>query len=157
MKREILTEPNHELRLESRRIAKGEIKDEKIQDLIDDLIETMEESDGIGIAAPQVGVQVRIIVIGDKENGAKTYINPKVSSRSIARIQSEEGCLSVPGVYGVVTRFRKITVKAYDRHGNKVKIKVRGMDAVVFQHEIDHLDGILFIDKVHHFTNPPTM
>ncbi|MCK5740327.1 peptide deformylase [bacterium] len=113
---------------------------------LDDLIETMHEEDGVGLAAPQVGIAKRIISAGDGENW-HTVINPKIISHSILTEKDHEGCLSLPGLRGEVSRFRKITVKGLDRDGNPIEIKARGLLSRVFQHEIDHLDGTLFIDR----------
>lgn len=153
----ILTEPNHELRVKSNKVSHQELQKDETQELIDDMIETMNHADGIGLAAPQIGIQKRIIIVKTKNKGAQAFINPKIAGRSILRLDAEEGCLSIPGVYGLVKRRRSVTVKALDRHGHKVKIKVKKMEAVIFQHEIDHLDGILFTDRLHHFTNPPKL
>ena len=113
---------------------------------LDDLVETMHEEDGVGLAAPQVGVSKRIISAGDGENWY-IIINPKIVSHSILTEKDHEGCLSLPGLRGEVSRFRKVTVKGLDRDGNPLEVHARGLLARVFQHEIDHLDGILYIDR----------
>ncbi len=156
MSLKILKEPNHELRLKSQAVKQKEILDNEIQVLIDQMIETMKVNDGIGLAAPQVGVRKKIIIVETKK-GPEAFINPRISRRSFFRTTSEEGCLSIPGVYGMVKRFSKVTIKAFNRDGGKVKMRVGGLEAVIFQHEIDHLDGILFTDKVNRFTSPPRL
>ncbi|MFH1142706.1 MAG: peptide deformylase [Candidatus Uhrbacteria bacterium] len=157
MLKHILTEPNHELRLKSLPIKHQEIKSEKIQQLIADMIETMAEADGIGLAAPQIGIRYQVIIVDMKGLGPQAFINPRITKRSFLRVQAEEGCLSVPGVVGLVKRHRKVTIKAYDRQGKKVKLKAVGLDSIVFQHEVDHLDGILFTDRSNHFTSAPRL
>ena len=157
MKRQILTEPNHELRIKSESVKHKQIESEEVQQLIDDMIETMASADGIGLAAPQIGVRFQIIVVETKQNGPQAFINPKITGRSFMRTQAEEGCLSIPGVTGVVKRYRRVTVKAHDRHGKKIKIRTSGLEAVIFQHEIDHLHGILFTDRAHHLTSAPRL
>jgi peptide deformylase len=107
----------------------------------------MFEYDGVGIAAPQVGRNIRVFIVNQRSKGV-VYINPKITYTSEAVVSGEEGCLSVPDVWGIVERAKKIKVEAYDRHARKVTLDCKGLESVIFQHEIDHLDGILFIDKV---------
>lgn len=115
--------------------------------LISDLVDTMLEAKGVGIAAPQIGVGLRVAIVHTKEKPL-VIINPEITKRSIRASLEEEGCLSVPGVFGMVRRPKEITV-AYDREdGTRVKEKIAGFLARVFQHEIDHLNGTLFTDKV---------
>ena len=121
------------------------------KNFLDNLVETMHAEDGVGLAAPQVGVSKRIIAAGDGENWY-TIINPKIVSHSILTEKDVEGCLSLPGLRGEVTRYRKVTVKGLDRDGNPIEVQARGLLARVFQHEIDHLDGILYIDRVENET-----
>ncbi len=117
----------------------------KMRTLIEDMAETMYKTDGVGLAAPQIGVSQRIIVLDDG-NGLLELINPEITHKEGSQI-GLEGCLSVPGYYGDVERFDKITVKAIDKHNKKVTIKAEGFLARILQHEIDHLDGHLFIEK----------
>ena len=134
-----------------------DFSDPKIQTLIDDMISTMYEKDGIGLAAPQVDASVRIAVIvpdptrfeefKNKHEEALVLINPVITNHSFFREEGEEGCLSVPGFIGTVKRWKSVTVSFLNRQGEKVTMKASGLLARVFQHEIDHLDGILFIDK----------
>ena len=125
------------------------------QKLIDDMIETMRASDGIGLAAPQVGVPERIIVVelehDDKIPGSGvTYalINPELNHPSTDKDDKPEGCLSIPGWAGEVTRPLRVMVKGMDRQGNRVKFEAEGAIARAFQHEVDHLDGVLYVDKL---------
>jgi peptide deformylase len=125
-----------------------------LQELIDDMVETMHATNGIGLAAPQVGVLERVIIVQlpedeeDSQSG-KLFVlcNPQII-RADGEEEGEEGCLCLPGYVGDVKRATLVTVKAQDRRGKKVRIKARGLLARVFQHEVDHLDGILFIDRV---------
>ena len=132
----------------------------KLQTLIDDMSETMLDAPGVGLAAPQVGVRQRVIVVylpGETEEDIETYgegagvlyavVNPEIAKASREHIDGTEGCLSVPGYLGTVSRAEMVKVKGQDRHGKKFRIKATGWLARVFQHEIDHLDGVLFIDR----------
>ncbi len=135
------------LRKKSREV---EVVDDKIRQLLDDMYDTLKASnDGIGLAAPQVGVLKRVIVIdlGEEGNG-KVYklINPVITKRKGEQV-CREGCLSVPGLLGDVVRPKEITVEALDENGKKVVIKAKDLFAICLSHEIDHLDGVLFIDK----------
>lgn len=124
---------------------------EKIQILIDDMIDTMNEADGVGLAAPQIGILKRIVVI-DVGEGPIIMINPEIVSENGEQCEIE-GCLSVPGVSGTVNRPAKVTVKFTDRQGNEQKMVGKGLLARAFCHEIDHLDGVLFTDKVIEYVN----
>ncbi len=140
----------------------GSPADPTVQHLIDDMIETMREAPGVGLAAPQVAVSQRIAVIeytpgseaAEQPEGAqppkpKLYviINPEITARSEEMEDGVEGCLSIPGYYGNVLRHKAVTVKALNRKGKPIKIKAQDWLARIFQHEIDHLDGVLFIDR----------
>jgi peptide deformylase len=120
---------------------------EKINDLIDNMFETMSSEDGIGLAAPQVGILKRIAVVDIQEDNKIVLINPEIIEEE-GKAVMEEGCLSIPGETGDVIRAEKIKVKTLDRDGNEIEFKAEGLEARAIQHEIDHLDGILFIDKV---------
>lgn len=115
--------------------------------LIDDMIRIMKKANGVGLAAPQVGVLQRIIVIAPDGMRPMPLINPRVI-KSEGEYLGQEGCLSIPGLYGDVTRPEFVEVEALDRRGREIVIEMEGMPAKVVQHEIDHLDGILFVDKV---------
>lgn len=143
---DVLTTPNQKLRERSREVLIDEIKTQEMQKFFDDLIETMKVEDGIGIAAPQVGNNIRVIIVLTKK-GPEVFVNPEITFRSIKKIKEEEGCLSVPGVYGIVERYKEVKIKALDKDGKEIIPDTAGFMSVIFQHEIDHLDGILFIDR----------
>ncbi len=113
--------------------------------LIDDMIETMRAADGVGLAAPQVGVLRRIVVIETPEEGLFELINPKIIAFA-GEQRSEEGCLSVPGKFGITVRPMHVTVRALNRKGETIEVTGSGLLAKAFCHEIDHLDGKLYID-----------
>lgn len=119
--------------------------DDKIRELLIDMLETMYKEDGIGLAAPQVGVLKRVIIY-DVGNGPKAVINP-VIKKSSGTQECEEGCLSFPNLFGTVLRPEKVTVEGFDQNGKKIRIHAEELEAVVLCHEIDHLEGILFVDK----------
>jgi|SRR5580704_4503953 peptide deformylase len=142
--RKILYLPDDRLR----KVAKPvETFDDNLQSLIEDMFETMYDARGVGLAAPQIGVSLRlsvIDVIGDKNNQL-VIINPEIVS-SEGEKEYEEGCLSVPGAYDTVIRAEKVTVKALDRTGKPFEISAEGLLAECLQHEIDHMNGKLFLD-----------
>lgn len=119
----------------------------EIRRIIADMTETMWHQVGIGLAAPQVGLPHRILVMDDGKGGAQALINPEIETRS-GTVREEEGCLSIPGVFGVVERSKTITVKAMDEDGKPVSLEATGLKARIVQHELDHLDGVLFIDRL---------
>ena len=119
--------------------------DERVQILISDMIDTMHHADGVGLAAPQIGVFKRIVVI-DVGEGVQALINPEIVSQTGEQTEYE-GCLSIPGVRAQVKRPADVVVKALDRDGREIEIKGTGLMAIALCHELDHLDGILFIDK----------
>ena len=147
----IITHPAESLRKRSADVNPEIIGTPEFQDFCDVLIATMFEEDGIGLAAPQVGQNDRVIAVNQK-SGSDVFINPEIIKSSEAKDEGEEGCLSVPGVWGVVERSKKVTVRALNRHNRIVEMDLKGFEAVIFQHEIDHLDGILFIDKASEIT-----
>jgi peptide deformylase len=119
-----------------------------IRRLIDDMTDTMYDEVGIGLAAPQVGVSLRLMVVGDEEGrGVQALVNP-VITESGGTVTAEEGCLSLPGIFADVTRAQWVKLDAQDLDGRPVSLMARGLRARVFQHEIDHLDGVLFIDRL---------
>jgi peptide deformylase len=119
-----------------------------IRRLANDMIDTMYDEVGIGLAAPQVGVSMRLMVVGDEEGrGAQVLVNPAITAQG-GTITAEEGCLSLPGIFAQVTRSEWVTLEAHDLEGKPVAITARGLRSRVFQHEIDHLDGVLFIDRL---------
>lgn len=128
-----------------------EVFDEELSSFIDDLVETMYDAEGIGLAAPQVGDPRRITVIdvGEQRDGSEVFeiVNPVVLS-SEGKIPSEEGCLSIPGVVETIERAERVEVEFMDRHGNRQRIEGTELFGRALQHEIDHLEGILFIDHL---------
>ena len=125
----------------------GEITPE-IRAIVDDMIETMYEEVGIGLAASQVGILLRLMVVGDENGGpVRALVNP-VIAESGGQVTAEEGCLSIPGIFAQVTRAAWVKLEARDLEGQPVSIHARGLQARVFQHEMDHLDGILFVDRL---------
>lgn len=149
----IITVPNEHLRQKSQEVPAAKISSPEIQALVDNLIETMREEKGVGIAAPQVDKSLRVI-IAEHNGSPEVFINPELTSLSWSKIDSEEGCLSVPGINGIVRRHRSATFLAYDRKGQEINLKVAGFFCIILQHEIDHLNGILFTDRVVRYTSP---
>jgi peptide deformylase len=145
-KLEILTFPDARLR---RRATPVERVDDGIRQLVDDMLETMYAAPGIGLAAVQVNVAKRVVVIDTSENKNEPLclINPEILTRT-GEEQMEEGCLSVPGFYETVTRAERVSVRALDRDGEPFELETDGLLAVCIQHEIDHLDGRLFVDHI---------
>ena len=146
--RTIREEGDEILRKKSREVAIDDITGERIQSLIDDMIETMHHYNGVGLAAVQVGILKRVIVI-DVEDGKGEYvfINP-VITKTKGEKECDEGCLSFPNQFGKVIRPTEVVVEYYDRTGKKTKLKAKDLLAQAISHECDHLEGILFIDKL---------
>ena len=120
----------------------------ELRKTIADMIDTMYEEVGIGLAAPQVGISLRLIVVGHEEGREpRALINPVIAARG-GEVTAEEGCLSIPGIFAPVTRSEWVDLEATDVDGRPVKMRGRGLLARVFQHEMDHLDGVLFIDRL---------
>jgi peptide deformylase len=146
-KRRIVMEPDPILRKVSKKVSELELKMPLTQQLIDDMFETMYDAPGIGLAAPQVGIAKRIIVVHvGEDDGPYAIINPVLSDYEGEAVATE-GCLSIPGKIGDVTRAEKCTVTGIDRKGKKFRLEAEGLLARCFQHEVDHLDGVLIIDK----------
>jgi peptide deformylase len=153
--REIVKYPSDVLEQKAQRVERI---DAETQALIDDMIETMRAAPGVGLAAPQIDVPLRIVVIeyGEAESEAEeetvekqlfTLINPEISRMSREKEMGTEGCLSFPGILAEVERSLGVTVVAQDRNGDPLKIKAEGWLARIFQHEIDHLNGVLFTER----------
>jgi peptide deformylase len=164
--RTIVTLPDPVLRRKARPIISF---DNSLQTLIDDMIETMREAPGVGLAAPQVGVSERLIVVEysedeEDENGEfietpkKLYvmINPEIIKSSEEKELGVEGCLSIPGLVGEVERSLALTIKGLNRHGHPARVKAEGWLARIFQHEIDHLNGVVFTDLATKVWQPQT-
>jgi peptide deformylase len=155
--REIVFVPDPVLRKKAKTVTKF---DEKLQTLIDDMVETMRKAPGVGLAAPQVGEALRVIVVEYLENEEDeelddvseapkrlyTIVNPEITRKSKEMKTGIEGCLSVPGYNGEVERHEAVTVKGQNRYGQPVTLKLKDWTARIFQHEIDHLNGVLFTD-----------
>lgn len=151
------------LRARARALDPSEIRSPRIQQLIDDMLETMHEYQGVGLAAPQVHESVRLFVAGfppsrespdDREADRvpeMVLINPEVREDGTEVVEDWEGCLSIPEIRGRVPRARRIHVRAYDRRGKAVELRAGGFTARVIQHETDHLDGVLFFDRMRSF------
>ncbi len=153
--RRIVTLPDPVLKRKARAVTQF---DKNLHTLLDDMVETMREAPGVGLAAPQIGLADRIAVIEyvekeedeEKEDAPKkvwAIINPEIVHVSDETLLGVEGCLSIPGLVGEVERHAEVHVKAMNRHGKPVKIKAKGWLARIFQHEIDHLNGILFTER----------
>jgi peptide deformylase len=147
MEWKIVTEPNPILRARAKDIDVSEIKTPEFQVFADTMASFMIASSGVGLAANQVGISKRVIAVLEKDH-VSIYANPEIIKMSEATMESEEGCLSVPGVFGIVDRAKRIRVRAIDRTGRRVEFNMSGYTGTIFQHEIDHLNGILFIDKM---------
>lgn len=149
--RTIVTLPEPVLRRKARKVTDF---GPGLQQLIDDMVDTMRNEPGVGLAAPQVGVSERVIVVEygsdeDEEAPPKLYavVNPEFHRLSKEMVMGTEGCLSIPGFAGNVERHEALVVKGQNRRGQPVTIKARGWLARIFQHEYDHLEGVLFVDK----------
>lgn len=152
--RTIVTLPDPVLRRKARPVTKF---DKDLHTLIDDMVETMREAPGVGLAAPQIGLSERLLVVeyylreedeDDEEAPKKVWaiINPEIVKASEEKVMGVEGCLSIPGLLGEVERHEGVLVKGLNRHGKPMKVKAKGWLARIFQHEIDHLNGVLFPD-----------
>lgn len=159
------------LRAKARPLHPSEIRTPKIQQLIDDMFETMKEYQGVGLAAPQVHESLRLFVAGfppaitdeddddreevddedDEDVPLMAIVNPEIEVVSRETVEDWEGCLSIPDIRGRVPRARQIRVRAYDRTGRKIEMQASGFTARVIQHETDHLDGLLFFDRMKTF------
>jgi peptide deformylase len=144
------------LRTKARAVERGHIKLPIVQKLIDDMIETMVEYHGVGLAAPQVHEGVRVFVASleageGSPNETVALINPEITPVGGEVVEDWEGCLSIPDIRGRVPRARDIRVRAFDRHGERVELRAHDYSARVIQHETDHLDGILFFDRMRSF------
>jgi peptide deformylase len=154
------------LRTTARTLERSEIKSVSVQKLINDLIETMREYHGVGLAAPQVHEGLRLFVAaidvenpgdsedpGDDAEGREpiVLINPEITLVGASIVEDWEGCLSIPDIRGLVPRAKEIMVRAYDRKGDRLEIRAHDFPARVIQHETDHLDGVLFLDRMESF------
>jgi peptide deformylase len=141
------------LRRRARPLDKADIRNAAVQRFIDDMIETMYEYHGVGLAAPQVheGLRLFVAMLDDEpgdDSDALVVINPEITPNATVTEEGWEGCLSIPDIRGMVPRHTDITVKALDRNGKAMELRLRGFPARVAQHETDHLDGVLFFDRM---------
>jgi peptide deformylase len=147
--REILVAPDPKLKLKARKV---EAFDSALETLLDDMVETMYAAKGIGLAAPQIGVPSRAIVMDLAREGEdplpRKFVNPEIVWASEEEVPCEEGCLSVPGQYAEVTRPERVRVRFQDETGVRHEIDCDGLLAVCIQHEMDHLEGVLFVDHL---------
>lgn len=155
--KEVIQKGNPILRKKASKVAPEDITGDGIQSLLKDMSETLREKKyGVALAAPQIGTSVRIFILAErifteeehKKNGL-VYINPKIIKTSRKKAEVEEACLSVDGYFGTVKRAALVTVEAYNEHGNMFTRGAGGLLAQIFQHEIDHLNGILYTDHAH--------
>lgn len=160
--RRIVTLPDPVLKRKAHTVTKF---DKNLQTLLDDMVETMRDAPGVGLAAPQIGLSERIIVIEYyereedeemEETPKKVWalINPEITKVSEEKLMGVEGCLSIPGLLGEVERHAEVHVKGLNRHGKPMKVKAKGWLARIFQHEIDHLNGILFTERATRIWKP---
>ena len=160
--RKIVTTPDPVLKRKARAVSKF---DKGLQTLLDDMVETMRDAPGVGLAAPQIGLSERIIVIEYYEKEALeeiedapkkvwAVINPEIVKASEETMIGVEGCLSIPGIVGEVERHAEVQVKGLNKHGKPLKVKAKGWLARIFQHEIDHLNGVLFTERATRLWRP---
>lgn len=146
----ITTEPNPILHQVGALVDLATIKTAEFQKFLDDMVETMYKQDGVGLAAPQVNKSIQVCVITKEyslDGKELILINPKWEKTSIRKIWDSEGCLSVPEIYGEVKRYKSIKVKALDRNGQELKFETSEFLARIIQHELDHINGHLFVEK----------
>ena len=163
--RDIVTLPDPILRRKARSVT---VFDKKLQTVIDDMIETMRAAPGVGLAAPQVGISERLIVVeyyqnekaeeAEDETKKKVWVvlNPEIVKASEEKVMGVEGCLSVPNLVGEVERHAAIQVKGLNRRGQPMRVKAQGWLARIFQHEVDHLNGVVFTDRATRVWLPET-
>ena len=163
--RTIVTLPDPVLRRKARAVTTF---DKKLQTVIDDMIETMREAPGVGLAAPQIGISERLIVVeyyeneqaeeAEEEAKKKVWVmlNPEIVKASEEKVMGVEGCLSVPNLVGEVERHEAVQIKGLNRRGQPMRVKAQGWLARIFQHEIDHINGIVFTDLATHVWLPET-
>lgn len=144
MERSLVIIPDPILRKKAKPIS--DFSDPQLRPLLSDMIRIMKRREGVGLAAPQVGVSQRIILIDQKEDPI-ILINPEIVKKSFRKEIDEEGCISIPNIFGIVKRYRSIAVTAFNLHGDPISFSADHLLARIIQHEIDHCDGILFIDR----------
>lgn len=142
----IVHEPNAVLRRKADAVVISDWGGKELEKLAEDMVLTMKKAPGVGLAAPQIGKSIQLIIV-ERTPGPLILINPKIIGHSLRKHVLEEGCLSVPGKYGLIKRWREVRVRAQTLDGKSLEIKAKGFLAQIFQHEIDHLNGTLYIDK----------
>ena len=145
--RNIVVDGDPALRERAQEVDLKELKTEAFKTLLDDMVETMYHANGVGIAAPQIGVNKRIF-IAESSQGPIALINPVFTKKSWKRMNGEEGCLSVPGKFDKLRRHKTVTIEALTADGEKVSFTADNFFARILQHELDHLDGFLYVDRV---------
>lgn len=148
----IVTEPHPVLRAKAKPVNFSEWKTGELASLAEDMKLTMKKAPGVGLAAPQIGRSIRLIIV-EHEPEPFALINPEIIKKPWRKVAMDEGCLSVPGKFGVIKRYPWVVVRAQNLDGSPFEIRAEGLLAEIFQHEIDHLDGILYIDKAEKFLN----
>jgi peptide deformylase len=143
------------LRRKAEEVAPARIEEPEFQDFLDSMILTMHEYEGVGLAAPQVHQSLRVVVLHEEagiveegEEPLTVLINPRITPLTQERSSMWEGCLSVPGLRGKVSRPNRVRLAALDRTGKRIDLELKGFAAIVIQHECDHLDGVLFLDRI---------
>jgi peptide deformylase len=157
--RKVIKLPHPTLRRKAHKVEKF---DRDLQNLVEDMIQTMRDEPGVGLAAPQVNISQRLIVveypeddaIPDAEAKVFVVVNPELTAMSDEKVSGIEGCLSVPNLYGDVERSASVVVEGQNRHGHAIRITAHGWLARIFQHEIDHLNGVLFVDRAEKLYEP---
>jgi peptide deformylase len=146
------------LRTQAAAVDRATLRSSRVQKLIDDMVETMAEYRGVGLAAPQVHEELRIFVAqldadenDDEERPPLVAVNPEITAAGADTVEGWEGCLSIPDIRGLVPRARAITLRALNRRGDRIELPLQDFPARVVQHETDHLDGILFFDRMRSF------
>lgn len=138
--------PNEILHTPCDPIDPQELQKEEFQALIKDMKQTMKHENGVGLAAPQIGKLIRLMIVDLEDSGPTAFINPIIVGSSPHKVESEEGCLSIPKVFGIVSRSTEVDIEALGDDGQTIKTTLKGFDAIVYQHELDHLNGVLFTD-----------
>jgi len=139
------------LRSPADRVPRDRVREPAIQALVDDLLDTLEDSGGVGLAAPQVGESLQVFVYRGEEGEPRVLLNPMVEPHARELVYDWEGCLSIPGLRGLVPRYPEVRVEALDRHGEPASFIAEGFAARIIQHEFDHLNGVVYLDRMRDF------
>ena len=149
MKLNIVTYPNKILRTKLKKVVN--FNDPQLNRITRKMKKNMIKYDGIGLAANQVGLNISLVVV-NTEKGPQSFFNPQIKNKSLLKQKFDEGCLSFPGITGFVTRSKKISLEYQDENGNKNILEAKNLMATVFQHEVDHINGVIFTDRIKKFT-----